>query len=173
MLPKWALNQVLRGCNKFQRTLGEFIAFTGWSSMYGASVLVTILRAGGAPLVPCGYGNGGDRTHGRSKSCWLGLREIRSRVASSRCIALPTIWFDDVVLSPWTRTLIRCWLFPCTLVKCECLCESRPQTSNFNRKGHVEVNFNLFESIGSFKERTSDNIGAGCVASSSFCCTIY
>ncbi len=41
------------------------------------------------------------------------------------------------------------------------------------RKWHVEVNFNLFESIGSFKERTSDNIVAGREASSSFYCTIY
>jgi hypothetical protein len=40
MSPKWALNQVLKGCNKFQRTLGEFIAFhwvefTVWNSSIG------------------------------------------------------------------------------------------------------------------------------------------
>jgi hypothetical protein len=175
MLPKWALNQVLGGCNKFQRTLGEFIAFhwvqfTVWSS--------SIDRRFGSRSCssPCRYGSWGDRTHRRSKSCWPGLREIRSPVASSWCInskiALPTIWPDDVVLSPWTRTLIRCWLFP-TLVKCECLCESLPRTSNFNREWHVEVNFNLFESIGSLKERTSDNTVVGREANSSFCCTVY
>jgi hypothetical protein len=42
-----------------------------------------------------------------------------------------------------------------------------------NRKWHVEVNFNLFESIGSFKERTSDNTTTGREASSSFCCMVY
>jgi hypothetical protein len=42
-----------------------------------------------------------------------------------------------------------------------------------NRKWHVEVNFNLFESIGSLKECTSDNTAAGREASSSFCCTVY
>jgi len=106
---------------------------------------------------PCWYGSWRDRTHRRSKSCWSGLQEIGSPVASSWCIvsgiALPAIWPDDIVLSPWMRTLIRCWFFP-TLVKCECLCESRPRTSNFNRKWRVEVNFNIFELIGSFKERT-------------------
>jgi hypothetical protein len=110
MLLKWAWNEVLRGCNNIQRTLGEFIAFhwvefTVWSTSIGCSFESRL----GAALVPCGYGSGGDRTPGRRKSCGPRLREIRSRVASSRCInseiALPTIWLDDVVLSPWTRTL--------------------------------------------------------------------
>jgi len=128
MLPKWALNQVLRGCNKFQRTLDEFIAshwvqFTVWSTSIGR-------RFGNRSCSsPCQYGGSGDRTHRRSKSCWPGLQKIRSQVASSWCIdsgiALPTIWPDDIVPSPWMRTLIRCWFFP-TLVKCECLCESLP-----------------------------------------------
>jgi hypothetical protein len=111
MLPKWALNQVLGGCNKFQRALGEFIAFhwvqfTIWSTSIGH-------RFGSrSSSSPCRYGSWGDRTHRRSKSCWSGLREIRSPIASSWCInseiALPTIWLDDVVFSPWTRILIRC-----------------------------------------------------------------
>jgi hypothetical protein len=134
MLLKWASNEVLRGCKNIQRTLGELIAFHWvefivWSTSIGCS----FESRPGAAIVPCGYGSGGDRTPGRRKSCGPGLREIRSRVASSRCInseiALPTTWLDDVVLSPWTRTLNpSCWLFP-TSVKCECLCESLPRTS--------------------------------------------
>jgi hypothetical protein len=128
MLPKWALNQVLGGCNKFQRTLGKFIAFhwvqfTVWSTSIGRWFGSRSCSS------PCQYGKWGDRTHRRSKSCWQRLREIGSPVASSWCInseiALPTIWPDDVVLSLWMKTLICCWFFP-TLVKCECLCESLP-----------------------------------------------
>ncbi len=169
-----SIELVLRGCNKFQRMLSEFIAFhwvqfTIWSTSIGCRFESRSCSS------PCRHGSWGDHTHWRSKSYWPGLWEIRSQVVSSWCInseiALPTIWIDNVVLSPWMRTLICCWLFP-TLVKCECLYESLPWTFNCNRKWHVEVNLNLFESMGSLKECTSDNTAAGREASSSFCCMV-
>jgi hypothetical protein len=115
MLPKWAyIEPGPERCNKFQRTPDEFIAFR-WVQVTVWSTSIHHRFESRSYSSPCRYGSWGDRTHRRSKSWWPRLREIRSPVASSRCInseiALPTIWLDDVVLSPWTRTLIRCWLF--------------------------------------------------------------
>jgi hypothetical protein len=176
MLPSWGLNQVLRGCNKFQRTPGEFIAFhwvhfTIWSNSIGRRFESKSCSS------PYRYGSRGDRTHRRSKSCWPGLREIRSPVASSRCInseiALPTISLDDVVLSPWTRTLIRCPLFP-TSVKCECLFMGvTPSNVQFQQKMTCWSQLPSFWINRLLKGTHLRQYCAGREAGSSFCCTVY
>jgi hypothetical protein len=76
MLPEWAWNQVLGGCNKFQRTLGEFIAFH-WVQLNVWSTSIGRRFGSRSCSSPRRYGSWGDHTHGRSKSCWPGPREIR------------------------------------------------------------------------------------------------